>query len=83
MEFENLLTLGFLIIVIGVFVMAFGMVKGMKEGKAEGGGAVVIGPFPIAFGTSKTIAKIMTAVAIIIAVAFIIFSLLSVGKLGF
>jgi uncharacterized membrane protein len=44
MEFENLLMLGFLIIVMGMLVMVYGMLKGMREGET-GRGAVVIGPF--------------------------------------
>jgi len=49
----------------------------------QSGGAVAIGSFPIAFGTSETIARIMMAVAVIIAVVSIVLSLLSMGKLSF
>ncbi|TDA32506.1 MAG: hypothetical protein DSO02_05345, partial [Hadesarchaea archaeon] len=36
------------------------------------GGVVVIGPFPIAFGTSETMAKLMAAVGLILALLFIL-----------
>jgi len=49
----------------------------------QSGGAVAIGSFPITFGTSETIARIMMAVAVIIAVVSIVLSLLSMGKLSF
>lgn len=76
MELEKFLVLGFVIIIIGIAVMAYGIIKSTKV-EAEGGGAVVIGPFPIAFGTSETLAKIMMIVAIVLALTFIFFFLLS------
>jgi len=49
----------------------------LKEGgRAEGGGVILIGPFPIAFGTSEAIAKTMLAIGIAIAAFLIVLYLL-------
>jgi uncharacterized protein (TIGR00304 family) len=42
---------GFLIIFLAVIIMFFMNIRG--KGKVKGGGAVIIGPFPIIFGTDK------------------------------
>lgn len=70
---ERFLIFGFLIIVIGMLVMMLAAFKAAE--RVKGGGVIVIGPFPIAFGSTENIAKIMMVVGIIIALMFIAFSL--------
>ncbi len=74
---NGLVELGFLLIFIG-FVLVFlaillSMIK--MEGKVEGGGVVLIGPFPIIFGTSKSIAKIALLIAIIVIIIVVLLSI--------
>jgi uncharacterized protein (TIGR00304 family) len=48
---------GFLIVFVAVLLMFFTATRG--KGKFEGGGAVIIGPFPIVFGTDRESLKIL------------------------
>lgn len=57
-----LVLVGFAVTFIAVVLLAFTAVKG--RGKIRGGGAVVIGPFPIVFGTDKESVKILLVLAI-------------------
>lgn len=52
---SKLILVGFLIILGGMAIVALGIISS-AESEIEGGGAVVIGPIPIAFGTSKSLA---------------------------
>ncbi|HUT16863.1 MAG TPA: DUF131 domain-containing protein, partial [Acidobacteriota bacterium] len=45
-----LVFVGVLIIVIAVILLS---ISGAKKGKVKGGGAIIIGPIPIIFGTDK------------------------------
>ncbi len=75
MELANLLYLaGFVLILVGIIILAMNTFihkKGTRKG--EIGGVILIGPFPIIFGTSSRMMKIM----LIIAVAFIAIILLT------
>jgi uncharacterized membrane protein len=66
--------LGFLLVLVGILLMIVGTLK--EGGRAEGGGVILIGPFPIAFGTSEAIAKTMLAIGIAIAAFLIVLYLL-------
>lgn len=68
--------IGFIIIFIAVVLMFIGSIRGKEE--IQGGGAVLIGPIPIVFGTSKEIVKVMLIVAIAIIIVALIFTLLTV-----
>lgn len=84
MKFEEILLLGFVIVVFGMLVIAYGIYRGAEEAerKTEGGGVVVIGPFPFAFGTSGNIAKIMMLIGIVIVLFFVFLSVLSFVKIA-
>ncbi len=58
---------GFLLILLGVFLVFAGvMLQALRgEGRVEGGGVVVIGPIPILFGTSERAFLVAAAVGII------------------
>mgnify|MGYP003882005631 CR=1 FL=1 len=62
-----------ILILAGFLLLLFGAVKGAE--RAEGGGVILIGPFPIAFGTSEGIAKLMLAVGISLAIFFVLLNL--------
>ncbi|MBC7109883.1 MAG: DUF131 domain-containing protein [Archaeoglobi archaeon] len=69
---EKLFLLGFLLIIIGFFLIfaatlysAIGSSEG-DEAEIRGGGIVMIGPFPIIFGTDASSVKILMIMAIIL-----------------
>ena len=65
--------LGFLLIWIGIFIIFIGfMMMGRKSHSTKGGGIILIGPFPIIWGSDRGIVKWL----ILIAVIFIIFYLI-------
>jgi len=57
-----LLFIGFVITFAAVILLAFTAMKG--KGKVRGGGAVIIGPFPIIFGTDKESIKVLLLLSI-------------------
>ena len=61
---------GFLIAFVAVILMFFTATRG-KE-KVEGGGAVIIGPFPIVFGTDRESIKILLLLSIALIVLVLI-----------
>ncbi|MGC9131312.1 MAG: TIGR00304 family membrane protein [Pyrobaculum sp.] len=78
----DLLTVGLLLIVAGVFLMALSiLITALKreeggESKTEAGGVVLIGPVPIVFGTSQRIAQLTLILAILLtALALLLFTL--------
>lgn len=69
-----LILLGFMLIFIGIFLVFISSLK--SGGKVEGGGAVIIGPIPIVFGTSKKALQTVLILAIILTALAIILTLL-------
>lgn len=78
-----LLTISFLLVLAGMLIMMFSVLKESDSserggGKVEGGGVIIIGPVPIVFGTSERIAKTLillaTALFAAVVVTYIIFS---------
>jgi len=83
---EQLLsTIGVALIAVGFAValiaMAWLLLSGSKGGKGwvRGGGAVIIGPVPIIFGTDKESVKIILILSIVLVVLLFVFTLFSVG----
>jgi uncharacterized protein (TIGR00304 family) len=72
-----LIFVGVLIIVLAVLLLS---VLGAKKGKIRGGGAVIIGPVPIIFGTDKkslkTVLLLSLALTILLVVAMVVYHLL-------
>ena len=54
---EALIILGIGLVLLGFFLVMVGVLWGAKPGKVEAGGVVLIGPFPIVFGTSEEAVK--------------------------
>ncbi len=65
-----LVFIGFLVILAGVFSMAYQAWKTGAEEKPEvrGGGIIMIGPIPIIFGTDVAALKILMLLAIVLMV---------------
>jgi len=57
---------GMLVILVAIILLFLSSVKG--EGKVRGGGAIIIGPFPIIFGTDKESVKTVLLLSIILVV---------------
>jgi uncharacterized membrane protein len=70
---STLIFVGVIIIVIAIFLMFFSNVKG--KGKARGGGAIIIGPVPIVFGTDKKSLRTVLLLAITLTVLLIILTI--------
>ena len=67
----SLIFVGFAIALIAVLWLVFSSVKGGK-GKVKGGGAIIIGPIPIIFGTDKESVKIILLLSIILVALLLI-----------
>ena len=72
----ELVTMGFLLVFIGMILIFIGMLTGItKEAKGEvkGGGIILIGPFPIIFGSDTESVKtvILLTIFLILLVLFI------------
>jgi uncharacterized protein (TIGR00304 family) len=70
---------GMLIILAAILLLFLSNVK--REGKVKGGGAIIIGPFPIIFGTNKetvkTILLLSLALTILLVILMVIFYFIS------
>jgi len=71
---------GFAVTFVAILLLFFSALKG--GGKIRGGGAVIIGPFPIVFGTDKESVKILLILSIILITLLLIFMLFSVQGFG-
>jgi uncharacterized protein (TIGR00304 family) len=61
---------GFLITFLAIVLMFFKGIRG--KGKVKGGGAVIIGPFPIIFGTDKESVRTLLLLSIILIILLLI-----------
>lgn len=79
-----LYSLGIALVFMGVLIMVIAVVlliiSGAEKGKVKSGGAVIIGPVPIIFGTNqkiiKTILLLSLGLTAMIVVAMVIYYLL-------
>jgi len=81
-DFRALAWIGFLLIIIGfivtllaAFLLIFHSTKTKSE--AKGASIILVGPFPIVFGTDKQSVKILLVLTIIIIMLMIAFLVLS------
>ena len=72
-----LIFVGVLIIVLAVLLLS---VWNVKKGKVKGGGAIIIGPVPIIFGTDReslrTVLLLSLALTVLLVVAMVVYYLL-------
>jgi uncharacterized protein (TIGR00304 family) len=76
--------LGIALIVVGVLVIAVAFVLlfilGVEKSRVKGGGVVMIGPFPIIFGTDeksiKTVLLLSLGLTVILVMAMVVYYLL-------
>ena len=62
---------GFLVILIATILLFLIPLKG--KAKVKGGAAIIIGPFPIIFGTDKESVKILLVLSIILIMLLFVF----------
>lgn len=83
---ETLYSLGIALIFAGILIILVAVILAFRSavkgtGKVKGGGAIIIGPFPIIFGTDKESLKTVLILSLVLTalliVAMIIFYLLS------
>ena len=80
MEWESLVGLGFIVVMLGVFLIIVGVILAAMHGgegksRSEVGGVIIIGPIPIVFGSSgraALIAAILGALLMVLAIAFML-----------
>lgn len=75
MDFAWLLAAGLTLFLVGMLLIFIGALREAarseeekREGKAEAGGVVLVGPIPIVFGTSERITKLTLIFAIILTI---------------
>ena len=73
-----LILLGFAVAFIAMIWLALSGARGGKA-KVKGGGAVIIGPIPIVFGTDKESVKIILILSIVLVVLLLVFMMFSNG----
>jgi uncharacterized protein (TIGR00304 family) len=74
----GLILLGFVLAFIAMILL---VVSGTKGGRAKvrGGGAVIIGPIPIVFGTDKESVKVILILSIALVALLLVFMMFSNG----
>jgi uncharacterized protein (TIGR00304 family) len=72
---EVLYALGLTLVFIGVLVIVLAVllfsVLSSKKGEVKGGGAVIIGPVPIIFGTDKESLKVVVLLSLVLTILLI------------
>jgi len=75
----GLIIAGMLVVLVAIILLFLSSVRG--EGKVRGGGAIIIGPFPIIFGTDKesitTVLLLSLTLTILLIIVMVIFYLMS------
>ncbi len=73
---EILYSIGFALILVGVAIFALAVlllsIRSAGKGKIKGGGAVIIGPVPIIFGTDKKSLKTVLLLSIALTVLLLV-----------
>jgi uncharacterized protein (TIGR00304 family) len=78
--YETLFSVGFILILIGFAIAFLAMILMIFKGRTskasiKGGGAILIGPIPIVFGTDREMLKVaIIALIILIIVVFVLMS---------
>ncbi len=77
MKGYELISLGVILVFIGIAFMAIGMISQAvksKEAEVRGGGVILIGPFPIVFGSDAEAAKtVLILTILLILIVFFLF----------
>ena len=75
-EAEVLYSVGVALILVGVFIIVLAVivlsVRSAGNSKVRGGGAVIIGPIPIIFGTDKKSLKTVVALSLALTILLLV-----------
>ncbi len=84
MDWSGLVSVGFLLVLVGIVLIVAGILAASSqgEGRVEGGGVVVIGPIPIIFGTSDRAALAAAVIGLVMMVLFFLMYLMQRGAVG-
>ena len=77
--------IGFALVIVGVILAFFAMILAATKGasgRTRGAGVLLIGPFPIVFGTDHESAKILMMLAIVLITLVLVFMFLPTFLLG-
>jgi uncharacterized protein (TIGR00304 family) len=78
MYFDRIITIGFIIVLIGVAIIISGLFLSTfnqgQDSKIETGGVILIGPIPIIFGNSKPLIFISIVGAVILMIVYFFMS---------
>jgi len=74
MDLTTLFTIGAALTVVGIVIVVVAMlllsvIQSRQKTRVKGGGAILIGPFPVIFGTDKQSLKIVIVLAIVLMIA--------------
>ena len=69
---------GFVVVFVAALLLFFRALRG--KGGVRGGGVVMIGPFPIVFGTDKESVKMLLLLSIALIVIILILTVFSYGR---
>jgi uncharacterized protein (TIGR00304 family) len=81
MDVYALITIGFVLITVGVLIVIVVVLasrgktakkEGESEAKVKGGGVIMIGPIPIIFGNDKKSVKTVIVLALALTIALIV-----------
>ena len=73
----DLIPIGFILILVGVALIVLGAISGVatREAEVRGGGVILIGPFPIVFGSDvQSVKFILILTIVLILIAYYVFS---------
>jgi len=80
MEPQTLVSIGLVLIFVGIALIILTLLafffQTARKGKLKGGGAILIGPVPIVFGTDKESLKSVLRLSIVLMVLLIVFTLI-------
>lgn len=72
---ETLYALGIALIFVGMLILVIAIlslsISSIKKGKIRGGGAIIIGPIPIIFGTDKKSLKTVLLLSLILTILLV------------
>lgn len=70
--FENLLKTGFFLVFLGSLLLLLGTLLSAGQGSGDFSGLILIGPIPIAFGSSPEITSTMLWAGLVIALVYLL-----------
>ena len=77
-----LVTVGMLLALLGLLLIVLGVIGGSRSSRVEAGGVVIIGPFPILFGSRRLAEKALWVAIALVVFAYLAWWLVWLGRSG-